>query len=335
MVLKEGKTIVLDDYPARPEAVAAIRDAGFRSVVASPVWVGGWLAAVLIGGSRQKRCPLPQEVDAFELLAAQAGLSLENVRRYEDELRAVERLQELDRLKSDFLATVSHELRTPVTVIEGIGLTLEQSWARLDDPTRQEMLAGLGANARSLDTIITTLLDFSRLEAGHLEVNFGLLHLTDALRHTAGRLGGLFSEHRFIVDVEPDLVVSADPVLIERAIENLLSNAAKHTPAQTTVRLSAHLQDGDVIVAVTDDGPGIAEDEVAHLGERFFRGGDVNTRQRGIGLGLALVREMLELHKTELHVVTEVGEGSIFSFRLPSAAVPEPSDQQRVVRARN
>jgi len=236
-------------------------------------------------------------------------------------------------MKSDFLATVSHELRTPVTVIEGVGLTLERTWDGVDDQTRKDLLKGLTSNARALDALITNLLDFSRLEAGRFEVRFGPLDLTGLLGQIANRLIPLFAEHPLVVEVDEGLVADADAMLIDRVVENLLTNAVKHTPRETRVRLSAHRDADDVVVAVADEGPGIAAEELVHLGERFFRGGDLNTRTRGLGLGLALAREALELHGSALEIESHVGEGSRFSFRLRPAAAEGGTAPSEALRA--
>jgi len=298
----------------------------FAAVVASPIWVAGWLACVLVAASHDQEMS-PQELEAFELLAAQAGLALENARRYEQERRNVERLEELDSMKSDFLATVSHELRTPLTVIEGTGLTLERSWDAIDGDTRGDLLSALNANAKTLEEIITKLLDFSRLEAGHPEVRLGALDIGEQLKQTASRLAGLFGDRDLIVDIEPDLLVSADALLVDRVIENLLSNAFKHTSPRTLVELSARREGGEVVVTVRDEGPGIPDEELANLGERFFRGGNLNTRPKGLGLGLALVREVLDLHGSELEVESQLGRGSRFSFRLPAIQADLPASE--------
>ncbi|TMK87422.1 MAG: hypothetical protein E6G44_00005, partial [Actinobacteria bacterium] len=215
------------------------------------------------------------------------------------------------------------ELRTPVTVIEGTGLTMERIWDSLDDATRKDLLGGLVSNAKVLHGLITNLLDFSRLEGGHAETNFGPTDLSALLLATGERLDHLFSQHHLQVDVEQDLIVESDPLLIDRVVENLLANAAKHTPAGTTVRLSAHRGNGDVTVSVADDGPGIGREDLAHLGERFYRGGEINTRTRGLGLGLAIVREILGLHATDLVVETNPGAGCRFSFTLPAVATTD------------
>jgi signal transduction histidine kinase len=104
---------------------------------------------------------------------------------------------------------------------------------------------------------------------------------------------------------------------MDRVIENLVTNAVKHTPSGTHVELFARRDGAYAVVGVSDDGPGIPEEDLVRLGERFFRGGDLNARPKGVGLGLALAREMLELHGSELEMESRPGEGSRFSFRLP------------------
>lgn len=316
LVLQTGKAVVVDDE-RWPGALPLVHDAHLASMVAAPIWAEGWLQAVLLGGTREFPHLSDREVEAFELLGAQAGMALQNARQFEAEHRTVERLEEVDRLKNDFLATVSHELRTPLTVIQGSGLTLERMWDSIDHQTRRDLLTGLTSNARVLHDLITNLLDLSRLEGGHPDTTFGRTNVSDLLLGTADRLALLLTDHPLQVEVERGLIVEADPILIERVAENLLTNAAKHTEPGTRVKLSARGMDGQVVVAVEDEGPGIADDELAHLGERFFRGGEINSRQRGLGLGLAIASEILELHGTHLEVDSEVGRGSRFSFRLP------------------
>ena len=151
----------------------------------------------------------------------------------------------------------------------------------------------------------------------------------------------LFVEHAVSETVGDGLVVEADPTLIDRVLENLLLNAVKHTPAGTPIHMSARSIGHQVAVAVADHGPGIPENEVRHLGERFFRGGDTNTRRTGgLGLGLALVAETLRLHGSQLEVQSVVGEGSSFSFHLPlvgsnghAPALADPASQGSATRS--
>ena len=287
--------------------------------VAVPIPGTDGAAAVLVVSTGTPPGPEDEDLEVFRMLASQAGLAIDNVRRFEDQRMVIERLAELDRMKNDFLSTVSHELRTPLTVITGMGRTLEHRWSSLDDDVRDDFLARLNTNAATLDQVIEQLLDFSRLEAGHLRPEMSEMDLSDLLVRVADRLGTLLRDHRVEVDVADELRTVADAGLVERVVENLLSNAAKYTPPGSRVVVSAHEGGADdVVVAVADDGPGIPAAEIARIGERFFRGGDLNTRTtRGTGLGLAVVSEILELHGSRLEVESRVGAGTRFSFRLP------------------
>src|SRR6266508_6317346 len=135
--------------------------------------------------------------------------------------------------------------------------------------------------------------------------------LKELLGGVADRLTSLLRNHVVRVDVEDELTALADPLLIERVVENLLTNAAKYTPAGSRVRISAFGHGPDAVIAVADDGPGIPPEETCHIGERFFRGGDPNTSAtRGTGLGLALVSEILDMHGTYLAVVSHPDRSS-------------------------
>jgi signal transduction histidine kinase len=286
--------------------------------VAVPIRVIDGIAAVLVVGTGEPPGPEVQDVEVFRMLASQASLALENVRRFDEQRQVIDRLAELDRMKNDFISTVSHELRTPLTVITGMGRTLEHQWTSLDDDVRSDFLARLNANAMTLDQVIAQLLDFSKLEGGQLRPHLSEVDLSALLSQVVERLGTLLRDHRVELDVDSELRTVADAGLVERIVENLLSNAAKYTPPGSRVLVAAHEGGADdVVVAVSDDGPGIPESEVARIGERFFRGGDLNTRTtRGTGLGLAVVSEILELHGSRLEVESRVGAGSRFSFRL-------------------
>jgi signal transduction histidine kinase len=325
LVRAAGRTAVVDEAnPLPPGVHEPLREAGFRALVGSPIWVDGWLAGALIGASSHSEQASSQEVDALDLLAGHTGLAIENFRRFEETLHTVERLEELDRLKDDFLATASHEIRTPLTVMLGAGLTLERRWDDLDEPMRLQLLGAMNSNSKTLEGLVSSLLDFARLGSETEHLNFGPCSVDALVESVATRLGPLFADHVFSTEIGHELVVEGDPGLLERILDNLLANAAKHTPPGTHVRLSAKAEDGTVIVAVEDDGPGISREDVPHLGERFYRGGDRNSRPtKGLGLGLALVREALELHGSALEIESTPGAGSRFAFRLLEAALED------------
>lgn len=323
LVLEQRGTVTAGDYAASPRAIPIIKSAGTSSAVSTPLWVGGEIKAVLSAGSREERELPAEEIEAVELLAGMASRALENAELFEEEHRTVQRLSEVDRLKDEFLSMVSHDLRTPLTVIEGSASTLDMNWDRIDEATRSKLLSVIGSNASKLGDIITKLLDLTRMEAGHFEIREEPLEMGRLLLDVSARLEGLLAEHEFVVDVQQPLVIEADPVLIGRVAENLLSNAAKYTPPGTKVELVA-LADGDrCLVTVRDGGPGIPSSDMPHLGERFFRGKAATSGVRGTGLGLTWVMQILKLHGTELHIESVEGQGSSFAFSLPLAHVVE------------
>lgn len=323
LVLKERGTVFVDDYTTNPRAIPIVRSAGMRTAIATPLWVGAEIKAVLSAGVSSDRRVSAQELEAIELLAGMASRALENAQLYAEEQRTVQRLFEVDRLKDEFLSMVSHDLRTPLTVIEGSATTLDMNWERIDDDTRRKLLGVIGSNAHKLGDVITKLLDLTRMEAGHFEIREEPLELGHVLLDVAARLEGLFQEHELIVDVEQPLIVEVDPTLIGRVAENLLSNAAKYTPPGTKVELIARRNGDRCLVSVRDRGPGIPAADVEHLGERFFRGKAAHSAVRGTGLGLAWVMQILKLHGTQLLIDSTEGEGSTFEFELPLAHVVE------------
>jgi RNA polymerase sigma factor (sigma-70 family) len=322
----------------QPAVVSIVDDAlreplqrlGLSSLVVVPIPVDDRVEAILVVGIEEHRGPSPQDVEVFQMLTTQAAVALENARRFERQRRSMDRMAELDRMKSDFLSNISHELRTPLTVIAGVGRTLEQSSTILSEEERRDLLARSNANAATLDSMLTGLLDFGRLEAGHLDVKPVDVALRELFDGVTDRLASLFRDQTVHLDIEEGLTVTADPLLIERVVENLLTNAAKYTPPGSRVRISAISKGREAIVEVEDDGPGIPADELCHIGERFFRGGHSNTRStRGTGLGLALVSEILDLHGTYLEVESKLGIGSRFSFRLPRGCGAESGQPVR------
>lgn len=322
-VRRARATLAIPNYAGLPGGIPQLRSDGYRAVVSTPVWADGRIAATLTGGTHAARRVSAEEIEAMELLAAQAGRALENAMRFEEERRTVERLEELDRLKQDFLDTVSHELRTPLTAIHGMGITLEKRWEEIDEDTRRGLVERLNANAEVLEEIITTLLDFSRLEGTPDVLEMADVDIRELVDDLLTRLSHLFGETEPEIAIEPALMLRGDRLLLGRVLENLVANAAKHTPPGTPITIAAAEIEGEVEVSVSDEGPGIDPVDLEHITERFYRGGDRNARPtRGTGLGLALVKEILQLHGSEIQVRSAPGEGSRFSFRLPRASQP-------------
>jgi signal transduction histidine kinase len=306
-----------DAMAAISEVVASGDPAWVGDVAAAPVWGDGWLVGVLAGCGTIGMVDV--DLDVLALLASATGSGLQNAQRFELERRSIERMDRLDRLKSDFLATVSHELRTPLTAIQGMGLTLERSWMDLDDDTRTEFLHTINDRAAALAALVEQLLDLSDLETARARLNHEPIDITEMLSVAGDRFAIEHQRHPLERSVDSDLCAMGDAVLITRVVDQLLSNAGKHTPAGTNVMLSAGC-DGEVVtIDIADTGPGLASDDVELAAEAFHRGGELNTRAPGLGLGLAFAEEILVLHGSRLEVESEPGAGARFRFALPSA----------------
>lgn len=316
-VVAEGTTVVFHGGAA-PDVDAGEVPGG--TALATPIRTDHTIVGVLIVRMRTPRALESGEVGALELLAADAGRAVELASRDTLQRRTIKELQRVDELKDDFLSTVSHEIRTPVTVILGGAETLTARWEQLDDRARHRLVRTVVDSARALEDVISTLLDFAQLEAGELTPSVETVAVHALAVRVIERLAPLMTHQDVVVTADPSLQVRADLRLLDRVLENLLSNAAKYAGPGARVRVEAEPDVHGVLVAVVDDGAGIDPADVARLGERFYRSGDVLTRDtRGVGIGLALVRHVLALHGSELRIESRLGHGAIFSFVLPAA----------------
>ena len=241
------------------------------------------------------------------------------VHALEREREAAQRLRALDEMKNTFLDAVSHELRTPLAAVVGIALTLQRAGSSLAEADIGDLLARLVGNARKLDRLLTDLLDLDRLSRGIVEPK---RRPTD-VGALAGRVAEewrVLNERDVHVEVEP-VVVSLDPGKVERIVENLLANAARHTPPETEVWVRVK-RDGDgVLIAVEDAGAGVPPDLRASVFEPFRQGPGTPTHAPGVGIGLSLVARFAELHGGRAWVDDRPGGGSSFRVYLPEAAV--------------
>ena len=235
------------------------------------------------------------------------------------------RLAELDRLKSDFVSMVSHELRTPLGLIKGYAGTLLRPDAQLDEETRKEFVQVIDEETDRLTELVTNLLDMSRIEAGTLRIERRPMQLTRLLGDCAERLRAREPDRVLYVDVPSGLpTVRADERRIAQVVDNLLTNAARYSPAAMPIRLDARAVNGGVEVRVVDQGIGIPTDKQAQVFEKFFRVDASDTRRfAGTGLGLAICRGIVQAHGGEIWVQSEPGHGSTFAFRLPTCQETE------------
>ena len=231
----------------------------------------------------------------------------ESERRERD---AAERLRTLDDMKNTFLAAVSHELRSPLTSILGLSLTLERT-SELSEDDRRDLVARLSSNAQKLDRLLRDLLDLDRLNRGIVEPQRRLCDVGALARGTLASLDGLAD--RRVVVIADEVPLEIDAAKVERIVENLLTNAARHTPADGTIWLRVDLTPDGALIAVDDEGPGIPDEFRASIFEPFRRGPGASTptSASGTGIGLSLVARFAELHGGRAWVEARPGGGRV------------------------
>jgi signal transduction histidine kinase len=245
-----------------------------------------------------------------------------NVNRMNDELRHVyTELEEASQHKSDFLANMSHELRTPLNAIIGFSQVLRDEMVGPVNEKQAEYLDDIISSGNHLLSLINDVLDLSKVEAGQVELQMHPFSLREALERGVVMVRERATEDgvrvAFAADPEVD-VVDGDERRIKQVIFNLLSNAVKFTPAGGEVDVSATRLNGEVRVSVADTGPGIAPEDQERIFEEFQQSETGVGLREGTGLGLALSKRFVELHGGRIWLESELGQGSTFTFALPS-----------------
>lgn len=238
-------------------------------------------------------------------------------------------LTEQDRLaqmRSDFIANASHELRTPLASLKGFIETLKGP-ARDDPKARERFLVIMEAQAARMARILDDLLSLSRIEMRAHLMPEGIVDLAEIVRSVVHGLGPIMGKTTVAVKLEsPDVGyrVRGDRDELEQVFQNLIHNGIKYGRDEGHVEVALrHLPDsggrsGQIVVAVRDDGPGIAEEHIPRLTERFYRVDTAVSRERGgTGLGLAIVKHILNRHRGEINITSKLGEGSTFAVVLP------------------
>ena len=235
-------------------------------------------------------------------------------------LEDITHLREIDRLKSEFIATASHELRTPLTSVQmGVHLLLEGALGELTD-SQNEVLQACRQDCERLDKLMRDLLDLSKIEAGESQPQLAPVRARELIATIAEELRpqveakGLKLRVELSVDLQQ---VEVDRTQIERVISNLVINALRHTK-HGEIKINAEQRDGNVAVSICDTGSGIPTEYLPHIFDKFVQVPDAPTG--GAGLGLTISKSIVEAHGGQISVQSQVGRGSTFTFTLPLAA---------------
>lgn len=233
-------------------------------------------------------------------------------------VRDITRFREAEEIKSTFISVISHELKTPVALIKGYVGTLRREDAAWDRSVVQDSLAVIEEEADRLTELIENLLDASRLQAGALKINLCDVSLDAMSKRMAERFSTQTDKHKIVVDFPPDFpVVLADEDRLEQVFSNLISNAIKYSSQGGEIRIGGQVRSDQVIVCVSDQGPGIAPEDVPHVFDRFYRSSNAKRTTKGAGLGLFLARAVIEAHGGHIWVDPRPGDGARICFSLP------------------
>ncbi len=345
MALRDGETLnvhvtdlqtasleAFGGWETIPEVLAGHRVhrtlAGLGSLLVLPMSYQGAVVGALAVMRPQSATATEDDPDGLlAILASNAATAMENARLYETEKESVRRLRELDSMKTDFLSTVQHELRTPLTAILGLSDLMEMCWETWSDTPKLDALRDIQVAAKNLDGIVETIIDFTVGDGETLVLGLADVPLEAAARAAIEVIderhrGGLPVPAE--VEIDPTVTLFADPDRLGQVLRALIDNAVKFSDGRghVTVR-GRRTESGTVLVEVIDRGIGIPEADLPRVFDRFFQVDNTATRRfGGTGMGLALVKRVVEAHGATIDIETSVGAGTRVVLRWPERVAP-------------
>lgn len=232
-------------------------------------------------------------------------------------MQDITHLKELDRIKSDFVTTVSHDLRSPLTAILGYVELIDRAGPVTQE--QREFIHRVQLNVNNITSLINDLLDLGRIEAG-FDARKEIVPLPAIITYACEGLRSRLAEkdQELAIQIPPNLpTVLGNPVHLRQLMSNLTGNAIKYTPSRGKITLSAHAEEGQIIIQVSDNGPGIPAADQPFIFDKFYRASNISMDTPGTGLGLAIVKSIVEYHQGRIWVDSIVGQGSTFTVVLP------------------
>ncbi|MBI4301960.1 MAG: GAF domain-containing protein [Chloroflexi bacterium] len=290
-----------------------------QSAVCVPLLLQNRVIGVILLFSHQTKDALSQsDLGLIRAVADEVVIVLENS-RLSQQAKQVRALQEADRLRSEFISTISHELRTPLTSIKGYATTLLRPDVKWDGQDAQEFLQIIDEESDELEGLINNLLESSQLEAGVLRLNKEPILVAPLTRRVAEGWAPRSKNHQILMELPSHIpVVEADPHHLERILHNLVENAVKYSSPGTPITIRAKVEGGTIVMSVSDQGYGIPSQDLERIFEKFYRVEQPSTRRTGgTGLGLFIVRRLVQANGGQVWAESEIGKGSTFYFTIP------------------
>ena len=319
--------IVIDDISHENGLLAHPTLPLTRSELAIPLIVGDQVLGVLDLQSDSPNRFGEGDIQIHATLAAQVAVALQNATLYAEQLETAERLREVDRLKSEFLASMSHELRTPLNSIIGFADVLLEG---IDGPLNERMnedVTLIRDSGRHLRALIGEMLDMSKIEAGVMELYYEEVDIRALAQEIVANTRTLAMGKKLDVQLEIETgldMIEADRTRLTQILLNLMGNAVKFTE-QGSITLSLEERNGRLLASVQDTGIGIRQEDIPAIFEQFRQvDGSLTRKAGGTGLGIPISRSLVELHGGEMWVESEPGSGSTFMFTIPVSKPEEP-----------
>jgi two-component system sensor histidine kinase KdpD len=279
----------------------------------------GAVAIIGLDSDQEGALLTPDQRRLLDSLSDQTALAIERLNLAE-EMDQARVAAETEKLRTALLTSISHDLRTPLAAILGSASSLKAYRAQLDARQEDELLGTIQEEAERLNHFIANLLDMTRLESGALAPNLAAIDLGDVIGSVLRRAP--IQSHKMVLDLEPGLpMVRLDPVLFEQVLFNLLDNAAKYTPAGSTITLQARRDGGVVRLQVMDEGPGLPEEDRERVFDKFYRVRAADKKRAGTGLGLAIARGFMESMGGTITAANRSDRSDGFSGAIFSLAV--------------
>lgn len=347
-LMRENKPYVVhdvdDDRQVAPDDLAAYRQTGIKSVICVPLHKNGRFAACMAVHQTAPRRWTMNEVDLVQFVANRFWEAIERARVLKSLNESLNREQEArqnaetaNRVKDEFLATVSHELRTPLNAILGWSSLLRAGRLKADDA--QRAIETVERSARSQSQLIDDLLDISRIITGKLRLEISSVELTDVIDAAIDSVRPAAEARNIRLQTILDSKtgkVSGDANRLQQVVWNLISNAVKFTPSGGRVQIRLVRINSHVEIIVSDTGKGIEPEFLPYVFDRFRQADQTTTRQHGgLGLGLSIVRQLVEMHGGTVHAESEgEGKGATFFIKLPRmiAAYPATGNTGELVK---
>jgi two-component system, OmpR family, sensor histidine kinase KdpD len=285
-------------------------------------------AVGVMGIDSDKPGPLltPDQRRLLDALRDQAAVAIERVKLVED-MDRVERTAETERLRSALLTSISHDLKTPLAAVLGAAGTLRDLDQKLSTAEKADLLGTIVDESERLNRFIANLLDMTKLESGAIAPNVALHDLGEIVGSALRRASRILSHHNVELELAPDLpMLAIDAVLFEQVLFNLLDNAAKYAPPETTIRIQSWRSGESVALRVLDEGSGIPPGDLEHIFDKFYRAQKTDQVRAGTGLGLAISRGFVEaMHGSIVAANRPDRSGAMFTINLPI-----PRERQRL-----